>query len=269
MLQDPVIASSALASLGAFHFLDVRSPDAFEKGHAPGAIRVPIAAWEAAARAAETSLDTSAYWEDAICRLGLDPAVPAVVGDDGRMTDAARVWFILQYFGVKALVLNGGWPTLSGYPDCRAGIRPAVPTTAFRAHPGTGPVGLINRTELKGDLSKVHILDARTSAEFSGEDLRQNTRGGHLPGARLLPHADLLGSGGLKPVADLHALLSAAGFGPGDHVVTHCDGGGRAALAALAALRAGYDDVRVYYLSFADWAKDESCPIVPDEQGPA
>ncbi|MFG1466366.1 rhodanese-like domain-containing protein [Xanthobacter sp. DSM 24535] len=97
---------------------------------------------------------------------------------------------------------------------------------------------------------------------------RQNSRGGHLPGARLLPHADLLGSGRLKPVADLHALLSAAGFGPGDRVVTHY-GGGRAALAALAALRAGYDDVRVYYLSFAHWAKDESCPIVRDEQGPA
>ena len=31
-----------------------------------------------------------------------------------------------------------------------------------------------------------------------------------------------------------------------------------------AAVRAGYDDVRVYYLSFADWARDESCPIVRD-----
>ena len=92
-----------------------------------------------------------------------------VVNDDGRMTDAGRVWFILQYFGVKALVLNGGWPTLSGYPGRLAGIRPAVPTAAFQAHPGTGPVGLVNRTELKGDLSKVHILDARTSAKFSGE----------------------------------------------------------------------------------------------------
>jgi hypothetical protein len=29
-----------------------------------------------------------------------------------------------------------------------------------------------------------------------------------------------------------------------------------------AAVRAGYDDVRVYYLSFADWVQDESCPIV-------
>jgi thiosulfate/3-mercaptopyruvate sulfurtransferase len=45
--------------------------------------------------------------------------------------------------------------------------------------------------------------------------------------------------------------------------------GRRAALAAAAAVRAEFDDVRVYYLSFyylsfADWARDESCPIVRD-----
>ena len=31
-----------------------------------------------------------------------------------------------------------------------------------------------------------------------------------------------------------------------------------------AAVRAGFDDVRVYYLSFGDWVRDESCPVVRD-----
>ena len=59
-------------------------------------------------------------------------------------------------------------------------------------------------------------------------------------------------------------MLEQVGFGPGDHIVTHCEGGGRAALGAAAAVRAGFDDVRVYYLSFADWVRDEICPIVRD-----
>jgi thiosulfate/3-mercaptopyruvate sulfurtransferase len=47
--------------------------------------------------------------------------------------------------------------------------------------------------------------------------------------------------------------------------VTHCDGGGRAALTAVAAaVRAGFASVSAYYLSFSDWAKDESCPAVTD-----
>jgi thiosulfate/3-mercaptopyruvate sulfurtransferase len=65
----------------------------------------------------------------------------------------------------------------------------------------------------------------------------------------------------LRTPDELRALLAASGFSPGERVVTYCDGGGRAALAALAAVRAGYADVGVYYLSFADWARDDSCPI--------
>lgn len=60
-------------------------------------------------------------------------------------------------------------------------------------------------------------------------------------------------------------MLERAGFQPGERIIMHCDGGGRAALAALAAVQAGFTHVDVYYLSFADRAKDESCPIVKGE----
>jgi thiosulfate/3-mercaptopyruvate sulfurtransferase len=75
---------------------------------------------------------------------------------------------------------------------------------------------------------------------------------------------DLMDHGVVHSAPVLRAVLEGVGFGPGDHIVTHCEGGGRAALAAAAAVRAGYDDVRVYYNSFGDWARDESCPIVKD-----
>jgi thiosulfate/3-mercaptopyruvate sulfurtransferase len=85
-----------------------------------------------------------------------------------------------------------------------------------------------------------------------------------LPGARHLSHADLMDKGVVHPAPILRGMMEGVGFGPGDHIVTHCEGGGRAALAAAAALRAGFDDVRVYYLSFGDWARDENCPITRD-----
>jgi thiosulfate/3-mercaptopyruvate sulfurtransferase len=56
--------------------------------------------------------------------------------------------------------------------------------------------------------------------------------------------------------------LAEAGVSAGKPVVTHCDAGGRAALAALAAVHAGLPEVSAYYLSFADWAGDGTCPIV-------
>jgi thiosulfate/3-mercaptopyruvate sulfurtransferase len=107
----------------------------------------------------------------------------------------------------------------------------------------------------------VQIFDARTAAEFTGEDLKGNKRGGHLPGAAHLNHRDLLDGRHLRPAAELAQMMADAGIRGGVPVVTHCQSGRRAALAALAALAAGQEDVRVYYLSFGDWAADDSCSL--------
>lgn len=265
MSHDPIIEPATLASLGAFRLLDVREPAAFEASHPANAVRVPIEVWEAAAKSGETSFENVGYWERAIAALGVDGLLPIVVYDDGRMTEAARVWFILQYFGAEAFILNGGLPAVQGHDGLLVTAKAVGAPGGFQARPGSGSVGLVDRQTLKADLAgNIRIFDARTAGEFAGEDLRRNARGGHLPGARLLPHASLLDAGRLRPPEELRNLLAGAGFQPGDHIVTHCDGGGRAALAAAAAARAGYDDVRAYYLSFADWAKDESCSIVRD-----
>jgi len=263
MPNDPFVDIAALPSLGPIHYLDARDRAMFDAGHAPGAVRVPVEEWDAAAKAADTGFNKTAYWDDALGSLGVDHAAIAVAYDDGRMTNAARVWFILQYFGIKAVILNGGWPVLSSATGLPAGAGPSK--GVFRAVPGAGSVGLVDRETLKRQLDgDAHVFDTRTRAEFTGEDMRNRTRGGHLPGARHLSHTDLLDNGVVRPPPALRAMLEQVGFGPGDHIVTHCEGGGRAALAAAAAVRAGFDDVRVYYLSFADWARDESCPIVRD-----
>ncbi|SIT54053.1 hypothetical protein BQ8794_140198 [Mesorhizobium prunaredense] len=205
--RDPVIEPDELSLLAAFRLLDVRDAEAFQADHAASAVRVPVELWEAAAKTGETSFENTSYWERAIADLGVTESVPAVAYDDGRMTEAARVWFILQYFGVEALIVNGGWPAIRERGELLAKASEAPGLTAFRARPGVGSVGLVERDTLKGELDSAQLLDARTAAEFAGTDLRRNARGGHLPGAHLLPHASLLGDGRLKPTAELRGLL--------------------------------------------------------------
>jgi thiosulfate/3-mercaptopyruvate sulfurtransferase len=263
MPNDPFVDVGDLTSLGKLRYLDVRDQAAFDAGHAHGAMRVRLDEWDAVAKAADTGFATTAYWDKALGALGVDPTVTAVAYDSGGMTNAARVWFILQYYGVKAVILNGGWPALAS----ASGLPPAAAAYSggFRAVPGSGSVGLVDRGTLRDQLDgRAHVFDTRTRAEFTGEDARNRTRSGHLPGARNLSHVDLIENGVVRPAPDLRAILERVGFGPGDHIVTHCEGGGRAALGAAAAVRAGFDDVRVYYLSFGDWVRDESCPIVRD-----
>jgi len=263
MPNDPFVDVGDLPSLGPLRYLDVRDQASFDAGHAPGAVRVPLDEWDAAAKADDTGFAKTAYWDSALNALGLDPALTAVTYDSGGMTNAARVWFILQYYGLKAVIVNGGWPMLAG----TTGLPPvaAASSVGFRAVPGSGPVGLVDREMLRDQLDgRAHVFDTRTRAEFTGEDARNRARSGHLPGARHLSHVDLLEKGVVRPAAALRAMLERVGFGPGDHIVTHCEGGGRAALGAAAAVRAGFADVRVYYLSFGDWVRDESCPVVRD-----
>jgi thiosulfate/3-mercaptopyruvate sulfurtransferase len=262
MPNDPFIEADAISALGPVRYLDARDAAAFAAGHAPNAIRAPSNDWDTLAKTSGSGFENTAFWEATLNALGIDNAATAVVYDTGAMTNAARVWFILQYYGAKAVILNGGWPAIAAATALPDGVGPGH---GFKAHPQAGTVGLVDRATLKTQLNgEADVFDTRTRAEYTGEDPRKNARGGHLPGARHLSHADLLDNGRVKPAAEVRAMLDRVGFQPGDHIVTHCEGGGRAAFGAAAAARAGFDDVRVYYLSFADWAKDDSCPIVRD-----
>src|SRR5262249_51128357 len=259
MPNDPFVNVGDLPSLGPLRYLDVRDQAAFDAGHAPGAVRVPLEEWDAAAKAPDAGFAKTAYWDHALGALGLDPTVTGVAYDNGGMTNAARVWFILQYYGLKAVILNGGWPALAsatGLPTATA-ARPG----GFQAMPGSGPVGLVDRETLRQQLDgRAQVFDTRTRAEFTGEDARNRPRSGHLPGARHLSHEDLLENGVVRPASALRAMLERVGFGPGDHIVTHCEGGGRAALGAAAAVRAGLAGGGGYYLGLGGWVRGEGCP---------
>src|ERR1700687_6239858 len=215
MPNDPFVDVGDLPSLGPLRYLYVRDPAAFDAGHAPGAVRVPLDEWDAAAKAADTGFAKTTYWDDAVSALGADPTVSAVAYESGGMTNAARCWFILQYYGLKAVILNGGWPVLAS----ATGLPPAAAASpgCFRVVPGSGPVGLVDRATLRDQLDgRAHVFDTRTRAEFTGEDARNRPRSGHLPGARHLSHVDLLENGLVRTAPALRAMLERVGFGPGD-----------------------------------------------------
>lgn len=250
--QTPVVSADDLSQLGAVRMLYV--PEGDERPL--GLTTVPIKKWISRAKEFQSGFDDLVFWQSQIQKLGIGQDALTVVADDGRMTEAARVWFILQYFGLPVVVLNGGRAALTEAPQ-----QAPSATAPLQLKPGAGSVGLTDRDHLRTSLEAVQVFDARTEAEFRGEDLKGNSRGGHLPGAAHLSHDALLDGTRLRPTDEIARLLDDAGIDGSKPIVSHCNGGGRAALAALAAVAAGNVNVCVYYLSFADWAADESCPI--------
>ena len=85
MPKDPFVDIAALPLLGPVHYLDARDRAMFDAGHAPGAVRVPVEEWDAAAKAADTGFNKTAYWDHALGSLGIDHSawqvsLPKVMG---------------------------------------------------------------------------------------------------------------------------------------------------------------------------------------------
>lgn len=255
--------------------LDVRPLDQYRAGHLSGALWLDLTTWSRLSRSHDKGFADQAGWEKRIGDLGIAADDRVLVCDGGEMTEAARVWYILQLFGMRnAAVLDGGYPGLSvvaaekivtGEPPTPVAkeFKPAGPSWLGR-RPAVPMANLADKSAMRSTITgrNAKIVDARSKAEFEGRDPKTNPRAGHLPDAVNIPHGEMLDARGrLRTAAELQKLFADAGVKPGDAIVTHCQSGGRAALAALAAKRAGFADVSNYYMSFSEWAQDESCPL--------
>ena len=87
--------------------LDVRSQAEYAKGHIPGAVRVDVAEWKNLA-AADNGFRDAIGWTKNVSLLGLEKEMHVAVYGS-KLSDAARIWWLLKYVGVKdASILNGG-----------------------------------------------------------------------------------------------------------------------------------------------------------------
>lgn len=244
--------------------LDARSMEDYVAGHLAGARPAPAGKWNDWAREGNGLNDTAA-WSARLSELGITREARVVVYDAHSMTDAARVWFILQHFGVaNAGVLDGGLKNVH-LPAERiaSGAAPAITPSGFRAG-AAGGVQLAQKDDVKKTAQSRDriILDARSADEYSGVKKLSNPRGGHMPGAVNVPHTAFYNEqGGLKPAGEIGRILAKAGMKPGDAITVHCQGGGRSSFVALAAAYAGYTNVANYHNSFGEWAADAACPI--------
>src|ERR1700687_371592 len=89
-----------------FRILDARPRDKYEAGHIPGAVWVDHDAWR---KSFHNGTDADG-WTKRVGALGVEVTTPIVIYDDNLSKDAARIWWILRFWGVRDVrLLNGGW----------------------------------------------------------------------------------------------------------------------------------------------------------------
>jgi thiosulfate/3-mercaptopyruvate sulfurtransferase len=202
--------------------------------------------------------------------MGVGDGHQVVIYDGAGLFSAARVWWTFRLMGkTDVAVLDGGLPKWRAegraLTDDPPVIRDRHMTTQRQAHLVRDVTQVANAAKL----GPAQIVDARGTARFEGQapEPRPGLRAGHIPGARSVPYATLLNPDGtLKSVADLRAVVEAAGVDLARPVITTCGSGITAAILNLALERLGHRSHALYDGSWAEWGAYDDLPVA---KGPA
>ncbi len=240
-----------------------RDSAAFEEGHVPGAAFVPgnvIVAERDGVSGLLPEPDTVAA---DLASLGVSNGTPVVVYDGGASIWASRLFWALEYLGHKQVhLLDGG---LASWEQADLALSQDVATPSrgeFTARVQDELLAEQEYVESNLDNNDVLILDARSPAEYRGEDVRA-ARGGHVPGAVNLEWTNNTQADNprFRPIAELAEVYEQATNGHDGEVVTLCQAGFRAAHSYVALRILGYEEARMYDGSWSEWGNDEDAPI--------
>src|SRR4029077_9142851 len=159
---DWVAAHAADANV---RIVDMRQ-SGYGDGHVPGAVYVsPVAIRDA--KAPPTFLPTPAAFEEMMAKLGIGNATRVVVYDERGGIYAARLWWILNYYGhPNVALMNGGWIKWTAEQRSSSTAAASAPASHLSTQPQ--PAWVATAADVVGAIDKpgVKIIDARTQGEI-------------------------------------------------------------------------------------------------------
>src|SRR5262245_27421650 len=253
---------------------DVRSADAYAKGHIAGAISIGDAARVLRDDNTEDFIATDRI-ERILGAAGLDPKREVIVyGSRGTWNPYFGLYTVQYFGGSKVRVYHEGiedW-TAAGRTTSSEASRLAPIALKLEVNPTVA----VTTRDMVARLNNpdVQIVDARTPKEFAGEDIRA-IRGGHIPGAINIPYEhnwidpetagklarkQVSSNAGmsLKSVDDLKRLYSK--LDPNKETIVYCQSGARASETAGVLQHLGFSNVKVYDSSWLGYGNTLDAP---------
>ena len=244
--------------------VDVGDEERYERHHLPGAVQLDYESLNGMSPPASGLLPSDRQLGEVLSALGLTPETHVIAYDGGKSGMAARLLWTLDVVDHRRFSLLDG-----GLTAWLAGGRPTV-TDIARPSPTSFRVPA--HTQARADKSyildhlsdpEVVLLDARSPAEFSGQDVRA-ARGGHIPGAVNMNWTlafDDARSPRLRPAEELRKLLEETGVTPDKEIIVYCQTHHRSSHSYIVLKSLGYSRVRGYDGSWSEWGNDPETPI--------
>ena len=237
--------------------------DAYLSGHIPGAVFVDLDAVTGKGPGRHP-LPTKQRFQDEMRRAGVSDSARVVVYDDAGGSIAARLWFLLGWFGHSGQsVLDAG---LQAWGQPLETEVPAVRPGNFKARTPQRTrildfeqVKRLSKAGHGGARAARVLIDARVGERYRGEREPIDPKKGHIPGAVSAPWIDNLDADArFKTPDDLRHRYEALGVDGTNGAVVYCGSGVNACHDLLALELAGFSDVRLYEGSWSDWSSRDA-----------
>lgn len=188
--------------------IDARTESDYKAGHIQGAINIPVEA-TFDPNAPKGIVGSASLIENLLSQKGISNENRIIVYDVGKDNRAARVFWTLEYYGhSKVVLLNGG------YKKWQKENLP-ISTDESKAQPArftakADESKFSSRDEVLALIGKsgVSLLDARSPAEYRGEDVRSK-RAGHIPGAVNIEWVNMFTDGDIPVLKSAEVIAKA------------------------------------------------------------
>jgi thiosulfate/3-mercaptopyruvate sulfurtransferase len=241
------------------------------KGHIPGAVYAHLdrdLSGPITPASGRHPLPDPELMAERLSAWGIGPGRQVVIYDTANGAIAARLWWMLQYYGHHAAaILEGGYAKWVGEArPLTAGSEQPHPRARFV--PKLNPALLITAEEV--DAIRLDpdwkLIDARSAIRFRGEQEPIDRVAGHIPGAVNRFHGEnLKQDGALLSTAELRRQFKALlGNTSTSHTAVYCGSGVTSCLHIAAMQKAGLGFPRLYAGSWSEWIQDPNHPVAQD-----
>ena len=205
--------------------VDADYPHAYGRAHIPGAVGHLSDNAYLKTKTGDVHVMGPEQAAETFAKMGIGDDTSVVVYEGGRTPLAARLWWVLTYYGHRDVrVLNGGFQKwlAEGRPVTME--RPAVARATFTPRLDPEVLGTCDLLQAAVGREDAVLLDVRSDGEYRGTVSRNNKRVGHVPGAVHIEWTNVLSDDPphvFKPAAELREMLRARGVTPDKNVYVY------------------------------------------------
>ena len=197
--------------------------------------------------------------------IGLDSDDKVIIYDGGNNLAAARLFYALENYGfTNAALLNGGFSAWkeAEYPVSTVAGTPEKGTFSIPRDRQRVYCDFEYVAEATNDPDKI-VFDVRSPGEYTGE-IKRAEKAGHIPNAVHLEWRNVLQEEGIPtflPADEISRKYRSVGITPDKEVIPHCQTNVRGAHAYFTLRLMGYDSVRPYEASWAEYGNREDSVV--------